>query len=451
MSTFLRHFEHDGNFPTKMEVLGMALSFVREIRYPSKKKISQLNHMMNSSAWFITVPSKYVHGDVSIITDVLRGHPSWSWIGQKEEGDGSTIWNSEKKTWEKGPRPKAPDGGWLYGDGGKYNGMRHYCFFVATPQMHGGTFARLFPDQTDIEVCRRPDAAARYVSKLETRIEGPWQSPGFEFPKQGKRTDLATRDDAVKRVLAGADPDELMRKDPKLLAFAKYLDRAYEIWMKEKGKGMRDVHCLYVYGEAGVGKSLWAWLYGKRHDRDVYRLTDYVHPWDAYRGESVVIVEDFDGRMRLDDVLRWTDRYPVELTARYANKRALYDTVIFTSNRPMSGWYGYDEFEPKQRPINRRISTVCASLGSDGDTIEFRHVAGPEWPEKLADESLRSMISESTGVAPSGADGHGYIEKPETAPTKVSQPVTDDEVYPVDMSSPKALPFPVDENGIPID
>lgn len=430
----------------------MALSLVREIRYPEEKgkKVRQLNHDMNASAWFITIPSRYIHGDVHVLLKTLEGHSSWTWIGQKEEGDGSTVWNPETGKWEKGPRPKAPDGSWLLGVDGKYRGMRHYCFFVATPQMRGGTFAQSFPVQTDIEVARRPEAAQLYVSKMETRIEGPWQSPGFEFPKQGKRTDLATRDDAVKKVLAGADPDELMRKDPKLLAFAKYLDRAYEIWMKERGKGMRDVHCLYVYGETGVGKSLWAWLYGKRHGRDVYRLTDYVHPWDAYRGESVVIVEDFDGRMRLDDVLRWTDRYPVELTARYANKRALYDTVIFTSNRPMSGWYGYDEFEPKQGPINRRISTVCASL-SDGDTVSFRHVAGPEWPEKLADESLRAMIGESTGVAPSDADSHGHIEKPEAAPVEKPQPVADDEACPVDMSSPTALPFVVGADGIPID
>ncbi|MCH9276562.1 RNA helicase domain-containing protein [Bifidobacterium amazonense] len=432
------------------------LSLVREIRYPDDDKKKKLNRHKRSRAWMVTIASKYVCGDWSVILDELNDMAAygWSYMGQAEEGTGKRMASN------KGKRPVDDDGQFLYGRGGKYRGMRHGHFIVYTPRMRMGTFADHFPTQAHIDpVDRSPKVVERYVTKLDTRLTmqddgvdgGPWESEGFDPAGQGKRTDLKTRDDAVKKVLAGAIPDVLMRDDPKLIAYDRYLDRAYEIAMKEKGKKMRDVHTLYVYGETGVGKSLWAWLYGKRHDTDVYRLTDYAHPWDNYRGESVVIVEDFDGRMRLDDVLRWTDRYPVELTARYANKHALYDTVIFTSNKPMSGWYGYDEFEPKQGPINRRISTVCASLGSDGDTISFRHVAGPEWPEKLADESLRSMISESTGVAPSGADGRGYIEKPETALVKTPQPVTDGEAYPVDMSSPAALPFTVDADGIPID
>lgn len=427
---------------------GKKLSFVREIRYPDKEKVRRLNNVVahpRSRCWMVTIPAKYVNRDPSVLIDVAKQHPGWSFIGQMEEGTGKRFESNE------GNRPKAPEGTvdpkgnpvqWLYGTGGLYQGLQHYHFCFYTPQMRMGAFAKLFPTQAHIDnVQRGKEAVARYCSKLDTRIAGPWQSEGFSFDGQGKRTDLKPRDDAVRQVLAGADPDELMRKEPKLLAFAKDFDRAYEIWMKGEGKKLRDVHTLYVYGEAGVGKSLWAWLYGTRRGRDVYRLTDYAHPWDDYRGESVVVIEDFDGRMRLDDVLRWTDRYPTQLTARYANKMALYDTVIFTSNRQMSGWYGSDDFVPKQGPLNRRITTVCASLGSDGDTVSFRHVAGPGWVEALPEESLRAMIAESNGAAPSGADGRGYVEKPEPAPVEASQPVVDDETRLVDMSSPKALPF----------
>lgn len=75
---------------------------------------------------------------------------------------------------------------------------------------------------------------------------------------------------------------------------------------------------------------------------NVFRVTDYSHPFDNYKGQDVVIFEEFRSSVKLSDMLNYLDGYPLELPCRYANKYACYTKVFLISNIPLTDQYSDD-------------------------------------------------------------------------------------------------------------
>ena len=65
---------------------------------------------------------------------------------------------------------------------------------------------------------------------------------------------------------------------------------------------------------------------------NVYRVTDYAHPFDGYKGQDIVVFEEFRSSLAISDMLNYLDGYPVDLPCRYANKVACYTKVFIISN-----------------------------------------------------------------------------------------------------------------------
>ena len=65
---------------------------------------------------------------------------------------------------------------------------------------------------------------------------------------------------------------------------------------------------------------------------NVYQVTNYNHPFDCYKGQDVIIFEEFRSSLRIDDMLKYLDGYPLMLPCRYADKVACYTKVFLISN-----------------------------------------------------------------------------------------------------------------------
>lgn len=72
---------------------------------------------------------------------------------------------------------------------------------------------------------------------------------------------------------------------------------------------------------------------------NVYRVTDYLHPFDSYDCEDVIIFEEFRSNLSLGSMLNYLDCYPVKLPARYSNKQACYTKVFIISNWELDRQY----------------------------------------------------------------------------------------------------------------
>lgn len=66
--------------------------------------------------------------------------------------------------------------------------------------------------------------------------------------------------------------------------------------------------------------------------QNVYRVTDYHHPFDGYMGQDVVLFEEFRSSLPLSDMLTYLDGYPVVLPCRYVNKQACFTKVYIGTN-----------------------------------------------------------------------------------------------------------------------
>ena len=72
---------------------------------------------------------------------------------------------------------------------------------------------------------------------------------------------------------------------------------------------------------------------------NVYRVTDYAHPFDGYKGQDVLIFEEFRSSLPIKDMLVYLDGYPVALPCRYANKEACFTKVYILTNIPLEKQY----------------------------------------------------------------------------------------------------------------
>ena len=72
---------------------------------------------------------------------------------------------------------------------------------------------------------------------------------------------------------------------------------------------------------------------------NVYRITDYEHPFDGYKGQDVIVFEEFRSGIKIGEMLTFLDIYPLSLPCRYNNKIACFTKIFIISNIPLEQQY----------------------------------------------------------------------------------------------------------------
>ena len=103
----------------------------------------------------------------------------------------------------------------------------------------------------------------------------------------------------------------------------------------EKVNTYREVKVSYVWGATGSGKTRSVLEGLTAHPSEVYRVTDYKHPFDNYRGQRVILFEEFRSSLKVEQMLNYLDGYYCELPCRYANKVAEWDEIFICTNIPL--------------------------------------------------------------------------------------------------------------------
>lgn len=165
--------------------------------------------------------------------------------------------------------------------------------------------------------------------------------------RQGRRTDLEYLYHLVKEGYSNTDILEIMPD-----VAVRYLDKINRLrhdYLEDKYKGTRRLDLLvhYVYGATGTGKS--RDILDQYGDENVYRVTEYEHPFDSYKQQPVIVFEEFRSSLRLSDMLNYCDIYPIDLPARYSPKVACYNTVYVVSNWDFESQYSELQKDPAQR------------------------------------------------------------------------------------------------------
>lgn len=173
--------------------------------------------------------------------------------------------------------------------------------------------------------------------KAETSIPGTFEEWG-ELPieRQGERSDLARLYQLVKD---GLSDYEIMEQNPDYMLSLDRIERARQAIREQQYQSVfRKLEVTYIWGPTGVGKTRSVMEeYGYT---GVFRVTDYAkHPFDGYRGEDVLMLEEYSSSFKIQQLLLLADGYPYRLPARYADKVACYTKIFILSNLCLSKQY----------------------------------------------------------------------------------------------------------------
>ena len=203
----------------------------------------------------------------------------------------------------------------------------------------------------------RKDGKYKGTDKEETNLHNTFEECG-ECPReeQGKRNDLTELYGMIKDGLSNY---EILENNPGYMLKLEKIENCRQMLRQEEYKNkFRELEVEYWFGKTGQGKTRTVMeRYGYEN---VYRVTDYAHPFDTYKGQDIIVFEEFRSSLKIQDMLNYLDGYPLDLPCRYNNKTACYTKVYILSNLSLKEQYVdiQRNYEETWNAFLRRISCV---------------------------------------------------------------------------------------------
>ena len=191
----------------------------------------------------------------------------------------------------------------------------------------GFTVQYVAPRQHSVSSC------LAYCSKSDTRLEGPWTRGEASLPSTDAKTLLL---EAENDLAEGTTTVDSLLLNPETRGAARrhltYLRAIEEAALRSRwSKTDRHVTTHLLWGPPRTGKT-WSLTHERYDYNDVYRVTDWDHPWDSYQAQRVLILDEFEAQVDFHILCQILEGYPMELSARYANRWAAWSDVWIVSN-----------------------------------------------------------------------------------------------------------------------
>jgi len=226
--------------------------------------------------------------------------------------------------------------------------------------------------------------------KKETHLSDTREEYGqMPVERQGARNDLADLYDMIKDDMTDY---EILEASPQYIFNIDKIERARQVVREKKFRSeFRDIKVTYIYGATKTGKTR-SIMEGYGYE-NVHRITDYRNPWDSYRGQDVILMEEFRSGMKIGELLTYMDGYPVELPARYSNKVACFTKIYIVSNIELQHQYKNIQADEKETWLAflRRIHLI-KEYKQDGKITE-RDIIQEFWWDDYICGRLESKIT----------------------------------------------------------
>lgn len=212
----------------------------------------------------------------------------------------------------------------------------------------------------------RKEGKWRDTDKAETNLLETFEESG-ELPAESDKR-VKQSEAILAMVEDGASDGEILRAYPSSMNHLKNIEQARQTFLEEKFREeWRTLHVEYVWGTTGAGKT--RSVMDKHGYRNVFRVTNYAHPFDGYKGEPVMLFDEFRSSLPLADMLKYLEGYPLMLPCRYADKAACYTEVYIISNIPLEQQYPNVQAEEpaSYAAFLRRIHEKYEMLPDDAD------------------------------------------------------------------------------------
>lgn len=213
-------------------------------------------------------------------------------------------------------------------------------FFQFSQPVRWAHVKRLLEDETaHCEHAWDPQKSIDYCSKVDTRIDGPFEW-GRRNDGPGQRNDAL---DVVQAIERGANIREIVSISPGY--GVRYLSNLQKLQLyigKAPGPRFERPEIIVYYGDPDTGKS--GQIRELESEDDLY-VVPYVGgesgAWfDGYRGQPAILFEEFYGGMPFGQWLRICDGYRDELVAvKGSFVRKAWRRIYFTSQKHPDDWW----------------------------------------------------------------------------------------------------------------
>ncbi len=237
------------------------------------------------------------------------------------------------------------------------NGTEHYQGYAVWKKKIKLAGVKKCLPRAHWEIRRGTHEEARdYSSKEDTRLDGPWTFGSQEgIPvKAGQRNDLLH---AKRKIDDGATMEEMF-DDPETHGTMIRHHRAYRVYKRLKSKKREwPMEIITLIGETGTGKSRWA----SETYPDSFSVASPKGSglyFDDYDEHKQVVFEEMDGSyFQYKDLLKFTDRYKINVPVHHGCVNFNADTIVFTTNHHPDEWYDTTKYPWMGGPLQRRMTT----------------------------------------------------------------------------------------------
>lgn len=245
-------------------------------------------------------------------------------------------------------------------------GRQHWqCYTYLKNQQTWNAVKKILGDK-HFEACKgSPEANIKYCSKDKN-----FQEFG-EKPSQGKRNDI---NELVQRIEQdGVTSEQILMENPLMYhMYGRTLEKAEDIVSRKKYRTEMTIGYWY-WGPTGCGKSHTAFEGYTPETHYVLPLNDHGW-WDGYRHQDTVIINDFRGEIKYNELLQMVDKwvYPVARRGReplqFTSKK-----VIITSSLPPDKIYNKRNDEDSLEQLYRRfIVTEIRPVASEEEKAKIQ-------------------------------------------------------------------------------
>lgn len=209
---------------------------------------------------------------------------------------------------------------------------------------------KLISNRCHLEKARGNDMENReYCSK-----EGKFFEKG-ECAKQGKRSDL----ESVKNeILNGLKVTQILEEDPvSYHQYGRTMEKLEDLYLSKQYRSKMTKGTWY-YGGTGTGKSHVAFEGFHPDTHYLWNLRD--NGWqDQYKGQKIVVINDFRGEIPYNDLLNMVDKWPLTIPRRGRPPIPfISEEVIITSSLKPSKVYNRRIKEDSLQQLKRRFNII---------------------------------------------------------------------------------------------
>lgn len=230
-----------------------------------------------------------------------------------------------------------------------------------------------------IDVARNTYLSIKYCLKSETRVSGPYYLGNpLHIPR-------------IKNILYDMQLLEKFKVSAKILEYTNLIkngkityEKLYLLdsqFLRQHDRYFSKIICnlnvryvdrkccfSYIYGGSGLGKSLLSKHFAYQLEEHVFFYTNESGWWDGYKGEKVVVIDEFVGVTMSAQVLnRIVDGSTINLNIKNGTVQNNIDNIIICSNNNLERNFNIEIY---RNAVNRRITNMiyinnCSNIKSN--------------------------------------------------------------------------------------